>query len=232
MNSERHCKYQICNLQFAICNGVRRFVRRSSGQAMTEMVFIIPLLLMLAAGVMSVVYMCWQGVKVQQAANLAARIQGQERVAGGTSLASIAQDNGTASTRGDWDPTKDTIKLDDARVKALRQASKAPQSLSTVYGKLHSAVFGLFGAGEQQDLFVPLPQYGSVGYSDQVKVIRLITFPKIFGLQLDPIALVATAYGGEDTHMYGLVRWGSTNSNTAAGSKRFWTDPANLKGKD
>jgi hypothetical protein len=203
-----------------------------SGQAAVEMVFIIPLLLGLAVGVGSVIYICTQGVKVQQAANLAARIQGQERVSGGVSLSMIQQDNGVDSTRGDVDPTKDSIPLDAARAAAL-QASQRPLALATsVYGKLQRAVRSFFGAGEQQDVFVPLPQYGSVGYSDQVKVVRLMVPPPILGIQLAPLLLSATAYGGEDTHMYGLVRWGSTANGAQSNSQKFWTDPANLQGTD
>jgi hypothetical protein len=43
-----------------------------------------------------------------------------------------------------------------------------------------------------------------------VKVIRVLNPPDILGFKLDPITLKGEAYGGEDPHMYGLPRWGST----------------------
>ena len=195
-------------------------MKNRRGQAMTEMVFVIPLLLMLAAGVMSVIYICWQGIKVQQAANLGARIQGQEQVAGGASLQSIADDNGTSSTTGDPDLTKLTPQQ-------LIDFQKSKQSVhvvrSGVYGKIENAIQGLFGSTEREGLSVPLPTYGSVGFSDKVTVQRVISPPSI--LPMNPIVVQGTAYGGEDPHMYGLVRWGSTNNN---GAGKFWADPTNL----
>src|ERR1051326_2875203 len=61
-----------CPLPFDFCP----LPCRNDGQAITEMVIVIPLLIMLLSGAMAWVYTCWQGVKVQQAANIAARIQG------------------------------------------------------------------------------------------------------------------------------------------------------------
>jgi len=49
--------------------------------------------------------------------------------------------------------------------------------------------------------------------SDKVQVIRLLQPPKIFDLQLPPVKLEASAYGGEDPHMYGLPRWGKVDKN-------------------
>ena len=54
--------------------------RCRSGQATVEMAIRSPLLLALIGGGILVVFSCWQGIKVQQGANLAARIQGEERV--------------------------------------------------------------------------------------------------------------------------------------------------------
>ena len=192
------------------------------GQAMTEMMFILPLLLMLAVGVLGVVFMCWQGIKVQQAANIAARIQGQERVAGGPSTAMIQQDNGVA-LGGDSDPTSASKPLDAGQLAALRQSRKVRPGSSTVYGKIQKVVRGMFNPGDQQDLFVPMPKYGLVGYSDQVKVVRLWQLPQIFGFAPDPVTLQATAYGGEDTHMYGLVRWGHASASNLGSQSQFWS---------
>jgi len=202
-------------------------MKNRRGQALTEMVVIIPLILMLAGGVSAVVYICWQGIRVQQSANFAARIQGQERVAGGVSLSTIQQDNGTASTLGDADPTQDPKAIDSKRYQALSKSSKQLAPADSVYGRVQRAVRSFFGTSEQQGLFIPLPKYGVVGYSDQVKVVRLWQPPSFFGLNLNPIELWSTAYGGEDTHMYGLIRWGSTSQNGSNGGK-FWTDPNNL----
>jgi len=212
MNSKRHFKFQISNFKFAICH--------SSGQAMVEMVFLIPLLMILAAGVIGVVYTCLQGIKVQQAANLVARIQGQERVAGGFSFQTIQQDNGVASNSGDADPTN--LKL-DSQSQNWRTLQKPTPPSGTVYAKIKDAVHNMFDPSDAPDLFVPEPKYGLVGYSDQVKVVRIWQPPSVFGWQLPPVTLDATAYGGEDSHMYGLVRWGSTSYNTLGNNSQFWS---------
>jgi len=188
-------------------------MRNKNGQAVMEMVFILPLFLMLAAGVCALVYMCWQGITVQQAANLAARIQGQERVAGGVSLSSIQQDNGVAAG-GDTDPT--TVGNLQSGQAGL---SQHPAPTGTVYGKLQRAAKSMFGLSEQSSIYVPEPHYGTVGITDEVKVVRIWDPPKIFNMDLNPVMLVGKAYGGEDPHMYGLVRWGSTAYN---GSQKFW----------
>jgi len=189
------------------------------GQATTEMVFIVPLLMTLAAGAMAVVYMCWQGVKVQQVANLAARVQGQERVAGGVDFSTIQQDNGV-NLRGDVDPTLNPI--DATGLLALKQSQRTHPYPNTVYGKIQKLVRDQFYGHEQDGLFIPVPQYGLVGYSDQVKVVRVWQPPQIFGFTIDPITVQATAYGGEDSHMYGLVRWGHTTPG--GGGAPFWAE--------
>jgi hypothetical protein len=185
------------------------------------MVILLPFLLTLAAGVLAVVYMCWQGVKVQQAANLAARIQGQERVAGGVSYSTIQQDNGV-NQGGDVDPTLGKP-MDTARYQALiLGGQKGKPAAGSVYGKIKQLVRAQFSQAEQAGLFVPFPSYGLVGYSDQVKVVRIWQLPAIFGLNVAPVSLQATAYGGEDSHMYGLVRWGHTNANGSG--NLFWAE--------
>ena len=209
----------ISHLPFTICHAVRRLSR--CGQATTEMVFIIPLLMMLAAGAVAVVYMCWQGVKVQAAANLAARVQGQERVAGGVNFSTIQHDNGV-DLRGDVDPTLGSTPLDANALQALEGAQKPKPSPGTVYGKILKLVRDQFSGSELEGLFVPEPQYGLVGYSDQVKVVRVWQPPQFFGLNIPPITVQATAYGGEDSHMYGLVRWGHTTPGGAG--TPFWAE--------
>ena len=226
MNGERHGKWQkakvkwqkshFCDLQFAICH----VVRSSSGQAMTEMVILIPLLVLLTGGAAAVVYACMQGLKVQQAANLVARIQGQERVAGGFNLQTIQRDNGISGNTGDQDPTKQAL---DSQTQNWRSMPKAQPTRGTVYAKIKDAVHSFFDTSDAPDLFIPQPKYGSVGYSDQIKVIRVWDPPQIFGFKIPPITLSATAYGGEDSHMYGLVRWGSTTVGSFGNNGKFWS---------
>lgn len=166
----------------------------------------LPLFMILAAGALFVGYICWQGLKVQQAANLAARIQGQERVGGGRSQQSIAQDNGLDSG-GDTVPDDSSMSGLAQDPNALDRFKSAPNG--GVYGKFYQAVHEMFGPGEQQKLFVPPPEKEGIN-SDRIRVIRVLNPPKIFDYQMKPIKLEATAYGGEDTHMYGLPRWGKT----------------------
>jgi hypothetical protein len=185
------------------------------------MVFVIPVLLTLAGAAVTVVYMCWQGIKVQEVANLAARVQGQERVAGGVDLSTIQQDNGT-NLRGDIDPTLASQPMDSAGLAAL-QGRQLPTPLpTTVYGKILKLVRDQFNTSELSGLFVPEPQYGLVGYSDQVKVVRIWQPPSYFGFNVPPITVQATAYGGEDPHAYGLVRWGHTSPD--GGGAPFWAE--------
>lgn len=177
--------------------------RRASGQAMTEIALIIPLLLMLGAGAMFVIYVCSQGIKVQQAANLAARIQGQERIAGGLNTASIEGDDGVYL--------------------GLGGNEGIPGSTSGVYGEIQAAVKQFFSPSEQDPMHLstPPPIYGQAGNTDAVTVYRYIYPPSnMFGLNLQPLTLGATAYGGEDPRAYGLPRWGSTTPSGA--TDQFW----------
>ena len=185
-----------------------------SGQGMSEITLMLPLFILLAGGAMAVAYICWQGIKVQQAANLAARIQGQERVSGASASDAsvgqhfIEQDNGV-------DGGGDTVP-DDASIQGLSNNPNALNGFHTkptggVYGKLYQAVHDMFNPGEQKKLFVPLPIQGL--NTDSVEVVRVLNPPKIFDMQLKPVKLQARAYGGEDTHLYGLPRWGRDNAN-------------------
>jgi hypothetical protein len=153
--------------------------------------------------------MCYQGLKTQQAANLAARIQGQERVMGGATARSILDDNGGADGSGDWVPASNPDP--EAESPALHARAGAAPSLRSVYGRYYKAAKDLFGARDK--VFVPPPISGV--NTDQVRVVRVMNPPKMFGLQLKPMVVEATAYGGEDSRMYGLPRWG-TSSNGAS----------------
>ena len=188
-----------------------------SGQSLAEMVVFLPMLLMMAAGAIFIVYMCWQGVKVQQAANMAARVEGEERVAGGTSAGSIREVNGLG-IGGDEDITANGMP-DASSLSGKNSTNLAAIPTNSVYGKYRSLVRGMFGAGEIPHLFVPPPVLGA--NTDRVKVTRVMTPPSVFGMQMTPVVIDATAYGGEDSHMYALPRWGCTGSNCDP-SKPYW----------
>jgi hypothetical protein len=194
----------ILNFEFCIPN----YRACERGQAMTELVIILPLLLMLCAGVASVVYMCWQGIKVQQAANLAARVEGQERVAGGVSVQAIQDINGT---NGKTDDNMTEAQIQQELKNGGNLSSHQRQSQS-VYGKFRQYILDRFGPGEQAKLLVPAPVPGQVGISDKVQVIRAMAPPSMFGLHIDPVIVTGTAYGGEDPNMYALPRWGTTTT--------------------
>jgi hypothetical protein len=206
-----------------------------NGQAMTEMIFILPLFLFLTGGAMAVTYMCWQGIKVQQAANLAARIEGQERVAGGPGVTDIQQVNGLYPGVGDADPTDPAnraliMKNPSSALNALTKA-RPPDVAGqpSVYGKYYDVIRGMFSSGENQKLYVPPPNIGV--NTDQVKVVRVMAPPSIFGRQLPSLTLEGDAYGGEDPHMYSLPRWGHFGSPTSNNSNQlFWQGPTVLHG--
>jgi hypothetical protein len=216
------------NLKFEICNLKCRLER--SGQAMSELVIILPLLVVLAGGAIAISYMCWQGIKTQQAANLAARIQGQERVAGGTSASDINNVNGLGMG-GDQDPSalagQDYLTAE--RAQNLRPQGGA-MSVRSVYGKFRDAARSFFSVGERDHVFVPPPVLRSI--TDQVKVVRVMTPPKIFDFQLKPILVEATAYGGECTNMYSLPCWGHTGANTGSGDLYWQQLLSQNKGND
>jgi hypothetical protein len=185
-----------------------KLLQNQKGQGMSEIVLMLPLFLILAAGSISIAYMCWQGIKVQQAANLAARIQGQERVSGGVSQQSISRDNGMEGM-GDQVPDEDDVaKMGNG---ANMSGWKSRPS-GGVYGRFYDAVHTMFSKNEQNKLFVPPPINQGIN-TDTVQVVRVLTPPKILDFQLKPIRLEAKAYGGEDSHMYALPRWGSTANN-------------------
>ena len=207
-----------------IVNRISKFEIRSRGQAITEMLFILPLFVVLSVGMVSVGYMCMQGMKVQEAANLAARIQGQERVLGGPDVTRINQDNGVDGG-GDKLPTG--AELYSLKSDQLEHHKPA----YGVYAKVYSTIQSMFSAAEQKGLLIPPPKQGV--NSDQVQVVRVLTPPKI--LNLPNIPLQATAYGGEDPHMYGLPRWGHVGVNTgnSNGTGLFWQNTVtSSKGND
>jgi hypothetical protein len=178
------------------------------GQAAAELAMIVPLLVMLCAGAMAVAYICWQGIKTQEAANLAARIQGQERVSGGTSVGNISFENGDY-LKGDSVPGDP----EDVR-RGLRSRTRPP--LRTVYGRYYAAAKSLFSPNEQTKLFIPRPVTRT--NSDEVRVVRVMNPPKVFNFELPSVKIESNAYGGEDSYMYGLPRWGKVGN----GDKPFY----------
>lgn len=203
----------------SVMNRILTRIRRGErGQASTEMLFILPLFVMLSAGTVFIVYMCWQGVKVQSAANLAARVEGQDRVAGGPSVPLIQAVNGLyqglGGTFGDQDPTTMVPALPGGLQSLSAALSPQPRISAqqhpppgrTVYAKFYAYAHSLFGAGERQNLFVPAPVLGV--NTDMVKVVRVMTPPKVLTMTLPQVVVAGKAYGGEDPHMFALPRWG------------------------
>jgi hypothetical protein len=174
------------------------------GQATTEMVLLMPLLVVLLGAAMFVAYACWQGIKVQQAANFAARIQGQERVSGGRTEPEINSNNGIDGEHDD-DPTNS-----DPSEKYTKK-SRSDLKAHSVYGKFFNLAKGMFSPGVRDQVFVPLPKIGQ--NVDEVKVIRLIDLPKLPFMKesssFGQIKLEGTAWGGESPSMYALPRWGN-----------------------
>ena len=203
-----------------------------AGQATSEMVFILPLLIILAGGAICIVYMCWQGVKTQEAANYAARIEGQERVSGGVSADDINRTMGLGMG-GDKDPTLNKDKMTAEEARNLRP-SGGSMSITSVYGKYRDEVRKMFSIGERDHVHVMPPVRNSL--TDQVKVVRVMTPPKIFNFQMDPVMVASTAYGGECTNAYGLPCWAHTGDNQS-GSELYWQkllreNPGNDKSQD
>lgn len=181
------------------------------GQATTEMVFIFPLLLAVIGAFMFLLYGAWQGIKTQQAANLAARIQGQERVQGGTGLPEIDRENGNAVGQGDTLSMDSSDSTDSSRPKAHGNINQP--SRTSVYGRYYFLIKEqLFPKNAQ--VIIPAPVIGQ--NIDKVSVFRLIDVPNIPfikpGTLPKQIQLQGTAWGGEDTYMYALPRWGQTGS--------------------
>lgn len=200
-----------------------RFLCSDRGQGMTEIALLLPLFIILVAGTGSIAYICWQGIKVQQAANLAARINGQERVAGGRSEATIQQDNGLDGAV-ERVPEPGDIQRLTSDPNALSGFKARPNG--GTYAKMYEAVHEMFSPGEQAKLFIPPPINQGIN-TDTVQVVRILNPPKIFGFQMKPIRLEAKAYGGEDTRQYGLPRWGRTNPGTNPFYQSALTNPDN-----
>jgi hypothetical protein len=206
------------------------------GQGMMEMVFLLPLFVILGAGAIMVAYMCWQGIKVQEAANVAARVSGQETVGLAKDLSTLMQDNGLVTglgvqAAGDPDPSEactqtDPIKKQDCLGKFLKgpqfgaKLGADPGGTQGVYWGFRKMVYDMFSPGEQKRLFVLAPE--NRGTVSEVTVKRVMQGPEVFGWKPPIITVEAKAYGGEDTYMYSLPRSGRTGTNGNGGSNLLW----------
>ncbi len=189
--------------------GTAASLRSAAGQASSEILFLLPLFVMMAGLALYVGYMCYQGVKVQHAANFAARIQGQERIGGGVSQDSINRLNGL---EGAYDEIPDAATLRSLSGKDVPPGRLRRKGLHGVYWKYRTLAGELFYEAPEDKLLFPKPDLGI--NSDRVRVARILVPPKLFGLQMAPMVLEAEAYGGEDPRMYGLPRWGETGGKT------------------
>lgn len=188
-------------------------MRNSKGQTTLELAFLLPILIMLTGGMLFMVYAGWQDLKVQQAANLVARVEGQEKVSGGRSIDAINKENG-------FGPGVDRIDANENVGRTNFEISNNTQASSggapKLFDRLKILVAGLFTASERNSVSVLTPRSGQ--NVDQVTVTRTFTMPKIpfmkgsFALP-DQITLKGVAYGGEDPYMYALPRWGKTSDS-------------------
>ena len=183
-------------------------MKNNKGQTVTEMVFVLPLLIMLAGGMLFMVYAGWQDLKLQQAANLLARVEGQEKVSGGRSINDINQENGFGPGSGfqDGDAKVDSHNFGtgDEHV----SSGGAP----TLKLRMMNLLKGLFPSGG-----VSLAQPRGGQNVDQITITKVVPMFKIpflskgnAGLPKE-ITLKGQAYGGEDPYMYALPRWGTTD---------------------
>jgi hypothetical protein len=167
-----------------------------------EFVIMVPLFAAVAAMVMFVTYICWQGVKTQQAANLAARIAGQETVGGAQTFGDIDRMNGVQNG-----------------VTNNNNPNPLLPNGASVYNTYSTKVQALLNIHDTALLRAFPPSIG-LG-STEVKVIRSISFPAVFFLSAQQITIgddrhvmgsvhYVNAYGGEDTFMFGLPRWGGS----------------------
>jgi len=204
-------------------------MKNKSGQSTVEMAFLMPLLVMMIGAALFILYVSWQGIRTQQAANLAARVQGQERVAGGTSIGGIAQDNGSTTDSTSGVNTDVGVGFADFNpMSMLGAAPTRPVAGGGLAGKINKLVRDLFPGTSETEAYVPPPVIGQ--NVDTVSVIRKITMPRIPFLNnpgtAPQVTIQGTAYGGEDTFMYGLPRWGTT----ASAADPEWKTLVNQKG--
>jgi len=178
------------------------------GQTVTEMVFVLPLLIMLAGGMLFVVYAGWQDLKLQQAANLVARVEGQEKVIGGVSDSEIDRENGFLS-RSDQQFANPNIGKEDFGISEETQANSG--GAFALFDRMKNLVAGFLGIKGRSNVTLLPPRISQ--NVDQITITKILPMFKIpfmkgnAGLP-DQIILQSTAYGGEDPHMYALPRWG------------------------
>lgn len=202
------------------------FMGNRKGQSMVELALILPVVIALGLAASGVAYVCWQGIKTQEAANAAARVQGQERVGGGRNLDEIQMQN-RGFGASDFDPSKLASNAvgGASGSNSSIQPSMDGQDSASVYGRYRKMVRSQFSEKERPSVYVPPPVIG--GNTDQIKVVRVINLPTLFGHEFKPIIIESTAYGGEDPRTHALPRWGAATGNS---SEPFWKK--DLKGND
>jgi hypothetical protein len=199
-------------------------MKNNKGQTVTEMVFVLPLLIMLAGGMLFMVYAGWQDLKLQQAANLLARVEGQEKVSGGTSDGAIDAQNGFSSGSGyqDVNTTVNNSTFDTGNEQVGSGSSPV------LFVRMLNLLKGLFPGGG-----VSLAQPVTGINIDQVTITKVVPMFKIPFLSKGnaglpkQIVLQGQAYGGEDPSMYALPRWGlASDSGNTPEWRKYLTEAA------
>lgn len=197
-------------------------MKNKQGQTTVEMVFVLPLLIMLAGGMLFMVYAGWQDLKLQQAANLLARVEGQEKVSGGTSIDAINTENGWIGSGSGFRDAD--AKIDDTNFGITGTGSVSSRGAPTLFLRMINLLKGLFPGGG-----VTLSQPRSGQNVDQITITRIIPTFKIpfmkgnAGLPKQ-IVLQGQAYGGEDPYMYALPRWGATGNDSHPEWRKLLSD--------
>jgi hypothetical protein len=185
-------------------------MKNNKGQTAVEMVFVLPLLVILAGGMLFMVYAGWQDLKIQQAANLLARVEGQEKVSGGTSIRDINIENGFGPGTGFQDGDDSVSGRNFGVSDDTHVTSGGAFALSD---RMKNLLRGFFPGGLGKGGGMAQPRAGQ--NVDQITITRVIPtfripFTKRNAGMPKEITLKGTAYGGEDPYMYALPRWGTT----------------------
>src|SRR5258706_6523351 len=142
-------------------------MKNLKGQTTIEMVFVLPILFMLMGGMLFMVYTGWQDLKIQQAANLIARVEGQEKVSGGVSIDAINKENGFA-------PGADQLSADSTVGRTKFEINDQTQASSggsyVLLDRMKNLVGSFLGVGKGADIRVFDPRSGQ--NVDFIKITR------------------------------------------------------------
>jgi hypothetical protein len=183
---------------------------------MVELTVVIPLLVLLATIIAGVLYVEWQGVKTQEAANLAARLEGQEHISGGKTPQQIALLNGNFEGLSREMPTlnNELDRMTDQEWNHISNSGGGNNGILNIQQKMLDMVRKFIG----RESAVQTPVIGTA--TDSVTVDRAVGVPAALGG--GDIVIHSTAYSGaEDTYMYGLPRWGPTDGSQDLSSS-YW----------